>query len=176
MGALQLVAASVGAGILTTTIKNYIDRPRPEVVAQLIQVSGLSYPSGHSLAAASLYLTVAILVCRHLQRTGHQISILAMTVAIILLVGISRIYLGVHYPSDVASGMSLGAAWALLLAGCFSFFPDPKVTGRGQSSFGSSGATSIVTTEHQCSIRWRVGAAAKAPQLFLSSSRPRRLL
>jgi undecaprenyl-diphosphatase len=132
MGALQLVAASVGAGILTTTVKNYIDRTRPEVVPQLIQVSGLSYPSGHSLAAASLYLTVAILVCRHLQRTGHQIAILAMTVATILLVGISRIYLGVHYPSDVASGISLGVAWALLLAGCFSFFPVPKVARRGQ--------------------------------------------
>jgi len=132
MGALQLVAASVGAGILTTTIKNYIDRPRPETVTQLIQVSGLSYPSGHSLAAASLYLTVAILVCRHLERTGHQIAILAMTVGIILLVGMTRIYLGVHYPSDVASGISLGAAWALLLAGCFSLFPDPKVTRRGQ--------------------------------------------
>ncbi len=144
VGALQLVAASVGAGILTTTIKNYIDRPRPEVVTQLIQVSGFSYPSGHSLAAASLYLTVAILVCRHLQRTGHQIAILAMTVGIILLVGTSRIYLGVHYPSDVASGISLGTAWALLLAGCFSF-PIPRVVLYGQSSFGLSGASSIVT-------------------------------
>ncbi len=55
MGAVQLVAASVGAGILTTTIKDYIDRARPEVVTQLVEVSGLSYPSGHSLAAASLY-------------------------------------------------------------------------------------------------------------------------
>ncbi len=127
MGALQLVAASEGAGILTTTIKNYIDRPRPEVVTQLIQVSGLSYPSGHSLAAASLYLTVAILACRHLKRTGHQIAILAMTVGIILLVGTSRIYLGVHYPSDVASGISLGTAWALLLAGFFSLLLVPKV-------------------------------------------------
>ena len=132
MGALQLVAASLGAGILTTTIKDYIDRARPEVVTQLVEVSGLSYPSGHSLTAASLYLTVAILVCRHLQRTGHQVAILAMTVGIILLVGMTRIYLGVHYPSDVASGISLGAAWALLLAGCFSFFPVPTVTGRGQ--------------------------------------------
>jgi undecaprenyl-diphosphatase len=121
MGALQLVAASVGAGILTGTIKNFIDRPRPEVVTQLVQVSGFSYPSGHSLGAAALYLTVAILACRHLQRTGHRIAILAMTAAIILLVGTSRIYLGVHYPSDVASGISLGTAWALLLAGCFSF-------------------------------------------------------
>ena len=132
MGALQLGAASVGAGILTSAIKNYIDQPRPEVVPQLIQVSGLSYPSGHSLAAASLYLTVAILACRHLQRTGHQIAILAMMIVIILLVGISRIYLGVHYPSDVASGVSLGAAWALVLSGCVSLFPDPKVARRGQ--------------------------------------------
>ncbi len=132
MGALQLVAASVGAGILTTTIKDYIDRARPEVVTQLVEVSGLSYPSGHSLAAASLYLTVAILVCRHLQKAGHQIAILAMTVGIILLVGMTRIYLGVHYPSDVASGISLGAAWALLLAGCFSFFSDPRGARPGQ--------------------------------------------
>lgn len=121
MGALQLVAASVGAGILTSTIKNYVDRPRPEVVPQLIQVSGFSYPSGHSLTAASLYLTLAILVCRHLHRTGHRIAILAMTVGIILMVGASRIYLGVHYPSDVASGLMLGMAWALLLTGCFGF-------------------------------------------------------
>jgi undecaprenyl-diphosphatase len=82
---------------------------------------------GHSLAAASLYLTMAILVCRHLKRTGHQIAILAMTVGIILLVGTTRIYLGVHYPSDVASGILLGTAWALLLTGCFSFIPVPKV-------------------------------------------------
>jgi undecaprenyl-diphosphatase len=126
MGALQLAAASIGAGVLTTTIKDYIDRARPEVVIQLVEVSGLSYPSGHSVAATSLYLSVAIVVSRHLQRTGHQIAILAMTVGIVLLVGMTRIYLGVHYPSDVASGISLGAAWALLLAGCFSFFPDPK--------------------------------------------------
>ena len=132
MAALQLVAASVGAGILTSAVKNYIDRPRPEEVTQLIQVSGFSYPSGHSLAAASLYLTVAILVCRHPQRTGHQIAILTMTVAIILLVGVSRIYLGVHYPSDVASGISLGTAWALLLAGGFSFLLVPKVARCGQ--------------------------------------------
>jgi undecaprenyl-diphosphatase len=121
MGALQLLAASVGAGILTNTTKSFIDRARPDEVTQLIQVSGFSYPSGHSLAAASLYLTVAILVGRHFQRIGNRMAILMMTVVIILLVGTSRLYLGVHYPSDVASGMSLGVAWALLLAGFFSF-------------------------------------------------------
>jgi len=132
LAALQLVAASVGAGILTSAVKNYIDRRRPDEVTQLIQVSGFSYPSGHSLTAAALYLTMAILVCRHLQRAGHQIAILTITVAIILLVGASRIYLGVHYPSDVASGISLGMAWALLLAGVFSLILVPKVTRREQ--------------------------------------------
>jgi membrane-associated phospholipid phosphatase len=82
----------------------------------------------------TLYLTVAILVRRHLQRTGHQIAILAITVGIILLVGMTRIYLGVHYPSDVASGISLGADWALLLAGCFSLFPDLKIAPPGSGS------------------------------------------
>jgi undecaprenyl-diphosphatase len=124
-GALQLLAASVGAGILISATKNYFDRPRPMVVTQLIQVSGFSYPSGHSLMAASLYLTVAILVCRHLRRTQDQIAVLAMTVGVIALVGTSRIYLGVHFPSDVACGISLGMAWALLLAGGFSFIPAP---------------------------------------------------
>ena len=59
IGALQLLAASVGAGILTSTINGYIDRARPEVNTRLVEVSGLSYPSGHSVAATSLYLTVA---------------------------------------------------------------------------------------------------------------------
>ena len=72
MGALQLLAASLGAGIVTNITKNFIDRARPEEVTQLIQVSGFSYPSGHSLAAASLYLTVAILVGRHPQRIGNR--------------------------------------------------------------------------------------------------------
>ena len=120
IGSLQLMAACAGAGIVTVATKNIIDRARPDEVPQLVQVSGFSYPSGHALVATALYLTVAILVGRHLQNLVNQMAILAMTAAIIFLVGISRIYLGVHYPSDVASGISLGTAWALLLAGCFS--------------------------------------------------------
>jgi undecaprenyl-diphosphatase len=127
MGALQVAAASVGAGILTATIKDYIDRARPEVITRLVDVSGLSYPSGHTLAATSLYLTVAIIAYPHFQKTLHQIAILAFLVVIVLIVGMTRIYLGVHYPSDVASGISLGTAWALLLAGFFSLFPHSEI-------------------------------------------------
>jgi undecaprenyl-diphosphatase len=122
LGAWQLLLNSVGAGIWTGITKNVIERARPENITPLVQVSGFSYPSGHSLASASLYLTIAILAARYLPTRGARVLVFGFAVAVILLVCFSRVYLGVHYPSDVASGASLGAAWALLLAGAFSMF------------------------------------------------------
>ena len=118
--AWQLLLNSVGAGIWTAMTKNFIERARPEDVTHLVQVSGFSYPSGHSLASASLYLTIAILAGRHLPTAKGRILLSCLAIVIVSLVGMSRVYLGVHYPSDVASGVLLGAAWALLLAGGFS--------------------------------------------------------
>ncbi|HLK05183.1 MAG TPA: phosphatase PAP2 family protein [Candidatus Acidoferrum sp.] len=118
--AWQLLLNSVGAGIWTELTKNIIERTRPVEVTHLVQDSGFSYPSGHSLASAALYLTLAILAGRHLPTTKGRVLVYCLAVIVILLVGMSRLYLGVHYPSDVASGVLLGAAWALLLAGGFS--------------------------------------------------------
>jgi len=116
----QLLLASLGAGVWTAITKDVIERARPENVTHLVQVSGFSYPSGHSLASASLYVTIAILAGRQLPTTKGRLVLFGIAVAIVALVGTSRIYLGVHYPSDVVSGISLGLAWALVLAGCFS--------------------------------------------------------
>lgn len=118
--AWQLLLNSAGAGIWTGITKNVIERTRPEDVSHLVEVSGYSYPSGHSLVSASLYLTIAILAGRHLPTTKGRVLVIFLAMVIISLVGMSRVYLGVHYPSDVASGVLLGAAWALLLAGGFS--------------------------------------------------------
>jgi undecaprenyl-diphosphatase len=118
--AWQLLLNSVGAGIWTGITKNIIERARPDEVTHLVQVSGFSYPSGHSLVSASLYLTIALLAARHLPTMKGRILLLGLAVGLISLVGMSRVYLGVHYPSDVASGVLLGVAWALLLAGGFS--------------------------------------------------------
>jgi undecaprenyl-diphosphatase len=118
--AVQLLLASLGAGIWTLTTKNAIARPRPEDITHLIQVSGFSYPSGHSAVSASLYLTIAILAARHMPTKQSRVLLICLAMVIVSLVAMSRIYLGVHYPSDVASGLSLGVAWALLLAGLFS--------------------------------------------------------
>jgi undecaprenyl-diphosphatase len=86
----------------------------------LVQVSGFSYPSGHSLAAAALYLTMAIVAGRHLRTRASKAVLVAGAFFLVGMVGVSRVYLGVHYPSDVASGVSLGTAWALILAAVFS--------------------------------------------------------
>ena len=126
LAAWQLLINSVGAGIWTITTKNFIERSRPENIAPLVQVSGFSYPSGHSLASASLYLTMAILAVRYLPTTKARVLPFGLAVTIISLVCMSRVYLGVHYPSDVASGASLGVAWALLLAGGFSVLARPR--------------------------------------------------
>jgi undecaprenyl-diphosphatase len=119
LGALQLLAASAGAGMLTLLTKNVIERIRPEEAQQLIVVSGFSYPSGHSVSTSALYLTIAIIAGRYIQHSGARVAIFLAVSAVVILVGSSRIYLGVHYATDVVSGISLGAAWALVLAGFF---------------------------------------------------------
>jgi undecaprenyl-diphosphatase len=118
--ALQLAAASVGAGLLTLFTKGFIERSRPQVVPRLVDVSGFSYPSGHSLSAAAMYLTIGFLVARHMTSMRARVLVISLVGFVIGLVAMSRVYLGVHYPSDIASGVSLGAAWAFLLAGAFS--------------------------------------------------------
>jgi len=119
LGALQLLAASAGAGILTLVTKNIIERIRPEEAQQLIVVSGFSYPSGHSVSTSALYLTIAIVAGHYVQHSGARAAIILAVLAVLIMIGASRVYLGVHYATDVVSGISLGAAWALLLAGFF---------------------------------------------------------
>ena len=119
LGALQLLAASAGAGILTVVTKDIIERIRPEEAQRLIVVSGFSYPSGHSVSTSALYLTIAIIAGRYVQHSGARAAIFLAVSVVLIMVGASRVYLGVHYATDVVSGISLGAAWALLLAGFF---------------------------------------------------------
>ena len=118
-GALQLFLAAAGAGILTFITKNLIERVRPVDVNQLVVVSGFSYPSGHSVSTSALYLTIAIIGCRYVRRASAKAAMVLAAIAVSVLVAASRVYLGVHYATDVLSGLSLGVAWALLLTGLF---------------------------------------------------------
>ncbi len=116
-GILQLVLASFGAGFWTWAFKSFVERPRPTIVTQLVEVTGHSFPSGHSLAAAALYFTFATMAGKHFGSWPRALALQGLAALVIVSVAFSRVYLGVHYPSDVISGALFGAAWAYLVAG-----------------------------------------------------------
>ena len=106
--------AAVGTGtLLSRTAKSFFDRPRPDLVPHGSYVYTASFPSGHSLMAAVVYLTLAVLVARTFPERRIRVYIVALAVAVTLAVGVSRVYLGVHWPTDVLAGWAAGGAWAL---------------------------------------------------------------
>jgi undecaprenyl-diphosphatase len=119
-GALQLALAGLGSAVLTQIFKSTFSRPRPDMAPHLVTVEGTSFPSGHALSAAAIYLTLAILASRNFKEWKQRTAIFTLAALIIVAVGLSRVYLGVHYPSDALSGIALGSSWALFLAGIFS--------------------------------------------------------
>lgn len=115
-GATILVITSFASALVTSVMKRLLERPRPEIVPRLVEVTGLSYPSGHSLASAAVYLTAAFVVARHVSLVRDRFAGVVFTAVLVLTIGASRVYLGVHYPSDVLGGILLGTAWALLMS------------------------------------------------------------
>lgn len=125
MGALFLALNVIGATVWMAILKNIIARPRPLVIPRLIEVSGQSYPSGHSLVSTATYLAIAFLVCRHIHSKKLIAFVLLATGFILFLIAFSRLYLGVHYPSDVTSGMLFGISWVLGLTALFKTLAKP---------------------------------------------------
>jgi undecaprenyl-diphosphatase len=112
--ALQ-VAVSIGGGaLLSSLIKMAFDRPRPDLVPHAVAVASASFPSGHAMLSAVAYLTIGGLLMRVQTRLATKVYVLTTAVLLTVLIGISRIYLGVHWPTDVLAGWCIGAAWALL--------------------------------------------------------------
>ena len=110
--ATLLVAATVGALLLNDVLKASFDRPRPQVFTWGTRVVTTSFPSGHAMSAAAVYATVAYLAARLQRRRRSRMITHAVAGALIVAIGFTRLYLGVHYPSDVAAGIVVGLAWA----------------------------------------------------------------
>jgi undecaprenyl-diphosphatase len=109
-----LLIAVSGGTFLTMSLKDLFQRERPSVVPHLTDAFYASYPSGHSMMASVVYLTLAVLVARTMERRREKIYCVSAALLISLLVGLSRVYLGVHYPTDVIAGWAGGTAWAVL--------------------------------------------------------------
>jgi undecaprenyl-diphosphatase len=113
--AAVLALVAIAGGILfSTLLKLGFDRPRPDLVPHGARVYTASFPSGHSMMAAVTWLTLAAILTRVIAAPLLKAYVLLVAVAVALLVGVSRVYLGVHWPSDVLAGWSAGAAWAAL--------------------------------------------------------------
>lgn len=125
------LAGSVFSGsVLSTGLKLFFDRPRPDLVDHLDRTFTSSFPSAHAMVSAVVWFTMAAIVVRFSADHRMRCVVLGFALVVVLLVGVSRVYLGVHWPTDVIAGWSCGIAWAggcWLAANYFSRARDPKV-------------------------------------------------
>jgi undecaprenyl-diphosphatase len=111
---LFIFLASVGGWFLNEALKGTFNRTRPNIVPHLREVSSSSFPSGHALTSAVVYLTLGTLLMRIAEGRLAKYYCIAIAMFVTVLVGSSRVYLGVHYPTDVIAGWLIGMTWALL--------------------------------------------------------------
>ena len=115
--AAWLAASAVGASVLNASLKSMLHRPRPELVPHLAQVSNASFPSGHAMISAAIYFTIGLMLSETQTQRSARIFVMMVCSLLVLLIGVSRIYLGVHWPTDVLAGWCLGSLWALAVFG-----------------------------------------------------------
>jgi undecaprenyl-diphosphatase len=112
--ALFVLGSICGGTAVSSALKELVQRPRPDFVAAIAQTQTYSFPSGHAFLSAVTFLTLGALLARVQRQAEVKIYLLAVAIAITVLVGISRVYIGVHWPTDVLAGWCAGAAWAIL--------------------------------------------------------------
>lgn len=110
--AILLLASTGGGIVLNGILKLGFNRPRPSIFLPEVHTVSSSFPSGHAMSAAIVYSTVAYLAARLHKRRWARVMVMLTAFFVIALISISRLYLGVHYPSDVVAGVAIGLAWA----------------------------------------------------------------
>lgn len=108
-----VLGGTLSGSIVILGIKLLVSRPRPEVTDHLVRVTSMSFPSGHAASSAIVYLTIAAVLSQIVESREGRLFVHAAAWLLVLLIGMTRVYLGVHYPSDVIAGWTFGALWAL---------------------------------------------------------------
>ena len=111
--AVFLVLTAAGGQVLNFALKLFYRRERPDVAFRWIEIDSSSFPSGHATSSAVIYLALAVLFIRLTGNKREKAFIIGSALALTFFVGLTRVYLGVHYPTDVVAGWALGTAWAL---------------------------------------------------------------
>ncbi len=128
-GAMLLMLLAVASGVMvSSSLKWLFERPRPAVGSDLAEVFTSSFPSGHSMLSAVVYLVLGTMLARMEARRPIKAYFITVAVLLTTMVGLSRIYLGVHYPTDVLGGWAAGLAWAIVWWFIARFFERRGVT------------------------------------------------
>ena len=109
-----VIVASLGGFFVDISLKSLFARERPDIMLHLTLVTSKSFPSGHSMMSAAIYPTLAAIIARIQGNFKIRIFVISASVVLMILIGFSRVYLGVHYPSDVIGGWTAGLTWATI--------------------------------------------------------------
>jgi len=122
-----MLIAVIGGSVLNDLLKFAFARGRPDFITHSVRVFTTSFPSGHASLSAITYLTIGVLLAQSQPSTAVGLYLMALAAFLTALIGLSRVYLGVHYPTDVLAGWCFGAAWAI---GCWDLMVHLQNVGR----------------------------------------------
>ena len=108
-----VLGGTISGSLLVGVFKNLVGRARPALIDHLVDVWSASFPSGHAANSAIVYLTLALILMQIVERRAARLYLVVVAALLVGAIGISRVYLGVHFPSDVIAGWSFGTLWAL---------------------------------------------------------------
>jgi len=126
--AFLLISVVAGSVLLNKLLKNYFKRERPEI-HRIMDANGFSFPSGHSMMAFALYAIIAYIAWRNVKTTVSRVLLVVFTAFMIIMIGTSRIYLGVHYPSDIVGGFVASALWLTIAISVYAYFQNKREKG-----------------------------------------------